>query len=349
MLTLVVTSLEDRPLDFPMHADFDAHGGTIGRLGTNTLVLPDLEGRVAPLQARIQWSARGSYVIRNCGPSPLQLNGALVARDDEAALAQGDEIRIGAYEMRVTRADSEHVANESGAATSAPLSAVSPREAASPRADAHASEEGVTHDPLTRAFLDGLEMPDLVLPGGLDPALMERIGALLRQVTEGTIDLLRVRSEAKSSVHAGATMIDSRAINPFKAAWDADVALRQLLAPRRSDILGPLAAMTDAYHDLRVHDRGLVAGIHAALAGLLERFKPGELEKRLAAAGTLEHLLPGGGKARRWDLLVELYGELSAEAQQDFWSVFEKEFLEAYAAGRRSSGDTGVDHRDTPH
>ncbi len=347
MLTLVVTRLEDRPLESPMRAEFGALGGTIGRMGTNTLILPDLEGRVAPLQARIKASPEG-YAIRNCSASPLQVNGVPIANHSEAMLAEGDEIVIGAYTVRVVRADAEdsaHGADGSTVPTAQPSS--SSLEGAAGGVDSDAGGMPDSHEELERAFLEGLGMPDLALPGGLNAEFMERLGALMRQVTEGTIDLLRIRSETKSSVHAGVTMIDSRAVNPFKAAWDADVALQQLLAPQRSDILGPLEAMADAYHDLHIHDRGLVAGIHAALAGLLERFKPAELEKRLAVGRGLEQLLPAAGKSRRWDLLVELYGELSVEAQQDFWAVFEKEFLEAYAAGRRSRNASGTDRNIT--
>ena len=160
-------------------------------------------------------------------------------------------------------------------------------------------------------------------------------------MTQGTIDLLRIRAEAKSRVHADLTMIGSREINPLKAAWDAEVALQHLLAPQRSDMLDPIRAMADACDDLRLHDRGLVAGIHAALQGLLARFNPAQLEKLLAAQSRLDSLLPGSAKARRWDLLVEMYGDISVEAEQDFWSIFEKEFLQAYEEGRQAVPTTG--------
>ncbi len=187
---------------------------------------------------------------------------------------------------------------------------------------------------LQRAFLEGLRLPNLDLPGGLNPEFMKALGELLEQVTQGTIDLLRIRAEAKSRVHANLTMIGSREINPLKAAWDAETALQHLLAPQRVDMLDPLQAMTDACNDLRSHDQGLVAGIQAALEGLLARFDPAELEKRLAGNSRFDSMLPGGAKAKRWDMLVELYGDISVEAEQDFWSLFDKEFLKAYERGR---------------
>jgi FHA domain-containing protein len=188
---------------------------------------------------------------------------------------------------------------------------------------------------LEAAFLEGLGFPSLQIAGGLGPEFMDTLGKLLREIASGTIDLLRIRAQAKSSVHADLTMIGAREINPLKAAWDAEVALQHLLAPQRADIMGPVQAMGDAYDDLRLHDRGLAAGIRAALAGLLARFDPAALEQQLAAGGMVDSLLASSRKARRWDALVELYGDLAVEAEQDFWRIFEKEFLQAYRDGQQ--------------
>ena len=191
---------------------------------------------------------------------------------------------------------------------------------------------------LQRALLKGLGVPDIELPRGLNEQLMEDLGRILREMTQGTLDMLRLRSEAKSSLHADMTIIGPREVNPLKAAWDAEVALRHLLAPQRADLMGPVQAFADAYDDLRAHDRGLAAGIDAALSGLLERFRPGAIDARLAGKSALDRLLPGNRKARQWELLQDLYDELSREGQRDFWAVFEREFRRAYAVGQQPEG-----------
>jgi len=197
-------------------------------------------------------------------------------------------------------------------------------------------EEGVDCVTLERAFLRGLGVPDLHLPQGLTTDLMSSVGAILREGTQGTIELLRLRSEAKSSLHADMTMIGSAAVNPLKAAWDADVALEHLLAPQRNDMMQAVRAVLDAYDDLRLHDRGLAAGIHAAVNGLLARFSPQEIEQRAGEATTLDRLVPGSLKARQWEVLLERYEDFSVEAKEDFWRAFELEFRRAYATGQQS-------------
>jgi FHA domain-containing protein len=189
---------------------------------------------------------------------------------------------------------------------------------------------------LQKALLKGLGVPDLELPQGLNPQLMEELGRMLREMTEGTVDMLRLRSQAKSSIHAEMTIIGPRAVNPLKAAWDVDVALRHLLAPQRADLMGPVRAVTDAYDDLRAHDRGLAAGIEAALQSLLKRFSPEQFDQRLAG-GALDRFLPANRKARQWELLLEIYEDIAKDAQEDFWSVFEREFRRAYSTGQGAS------------
>lgn len=161
---------------------------------------------------------------------------------------------------------------------------------------------------------------------------MEEIGRLLREMTACTVDMLRLRSQAKSSIHAEMTIIGPRAVNPLKAAWDVDVALRHLLAPERADLMAPVRAVTDAYDDLRAHDRGLAAGIQAALQTLLARFRPDAFDERLGS-GALDRFLPANRKAKQWELLLETYEDTARDAQGDFWAVFEREFRRAYATG----------------
>jgi FHA domain-containing protein len=352
-MLIVVTSLDGQPLATELRGKFGVLGGTIGAIEGNTIVLPDPQGRIGELEANIVRSPRG-FLIRNFGDNPLYVNGTAVENSAEAPIAPGDEVAIGPFALRVAPDEQPAAAPAASpqpqpapaptpppaaAATvpaAAPASAAMAGDTAPATAAPPAALDAAAAAELQRAFLEGLRLPNLDVPGGLNPEFMKALGELLREVTQGTIDLLRIRAEAKSRVHANLTMIGSREINPLKAAWDAETALQHLLAPQRADMLDPLQAMTDACNDLRLHDQGLVAGIQAALEGLLARFDPAELEKRLAGNSRFDSMLPGGAKAKRWDMLVELYGDISVEAEQDFWSLFDKEFLKAYEQGRES-------------
>ena len=185
-------------------------------------------------------------------------------------------------------------------------------------------------DDLLRAFLAGAGVPDLDLPEAMSPQLMNRIGQLLRTSTQGTLDLLLARALIKREVRAEVTMIVARENNPLKFSPNVDVALSHLLAPRGQGFMTPTAAMKDACDDLRAHQFGFMAGMRAALDGVLRRFDPVQLEQRLTDKSFVDSMLPMNRKAKLWTLFAELYADINKEAQDDFHALFGKEFLRAY-------------------
>lgn len=192
--------------------------------------------------------------------------------------------------------------------------------------------EGASREALLQAFLNGAGVPDLDISGGLTPALMDVFGKLLRESTQGTIDLLLARALTKREVRAEMTVIVARENNPLKFAPNVEAAVSHLLAPQGRGFLPPLRAMKDAYDDLRAHQFALTAGMRAALAAVLTRFDPDKLERRLTQKGVIDTLVPSKRRAKLWDLFEELYGDISREAEDDFHSLFGKEFLRAYEA-----------------
>lgn len=200
-----------------------------------------------------------------------------------------------------------------------------------PRAATPVPAAKVGGEDLLRAFLQGAGVPQLKLAGGLTPQTMHMLGALLREATQGTLNLLLARAVVKREVRADRTLIAPRENNPLKLSPNVEVALAHLLTPQNG-FMAPLAAMKDAQRDLCAHQFGVVAGMRAALAGVLQRFDPKRLARRLSGKHMVETLLPGKRKTRLWDLFEQLYGDVSREAEEDFHTLFGKEFLRAYAA-----------------
>ncbi|MDQ0074383.1 FHA domain-containing protein [Variovorax boronicumulans] len=195
---------------------------------------------------------------------------------------------------------------------------------AAPRAERTASD-----DELLAAFLRGLasthQPPEMLTPG-----LMERIGSMLRSATEGTLQLLLTRQEFKREVRAEVTMIAAQANNPLKFSPTVEVALAHLLGPGVRGFMPPEAAMRDAFNDLRAHQFGVMVGMRAALAHVITRFEPEELEKKISAKSALDAIFAANRKAKLWDQFVALYGGIASEAEDDFHHLFGKAFLEAY-------------------
>jgi FHA domain-containing protein len=211
----------------------------------------------------------------------------------------------------------------------APRPQPQPSAATAAKTAAPAVQRTASDDELLAAFLRGLgsthQTPEMLTPG-----LMERIGTILRGATEGTLQLLLTRQEFKREVRAEVTMIASQANNPLKFSPTVEVALAHLLGPGVRGFMQPEAAMRDAYNDLRAHQFGVMVGMRAALAHVIARFEPEELEKKITSKSALDALFSANRKAKLWDQFVALYGGIASEAEDDFHNLFGKAFLEAY-------------------
>lgn len=110
MIALKVVSINGRAPASPLSANFDETGGSVGRSTRSTLVLLDPRRRISRLHAAILFRGR-KYAIKNMSAAaPIYLNERPLACGNQASIADGDEIRIGAYKMVVTESRREPLA-----------------------------------------------------------------------------------------------------------------------------------------------------------------------------------------------------------------------------------------------
>lgn len=186
-------------------------------------------------------------------------------------------------------------------------------------------------DELLAALADGLGLPATDLRG-MDAEQLRRVGALLRESTRGAVELLVARAAIKREMRADVTLMAARENNPLKFSPNVEVALKHLLGAPTPGFMGPTDAMRDAFDDLRAHQLGVMAGMRAALEGVLQRFDPAVLEAKISKRSGLGALLPSSRKAQLWEQFQQLYVQLSAEAADDFKELFGKAFRKAYEA-----------------
>jgi FHA domain-containing protein len=186
-----------------------------------------------------------------------------------------------------------------------------------------------TPEELWAAFQEGAGV-GFVPPQGLNPDLMRIIGTLLRHTIEGTRRLVAARAATKQELRADVTIVQPRNNNPLKFAPDAQGALEQLLQPPLRGFLPGPEAVEDVMDDLLGHAIGTLAGMRAALDGVLARFAPDQLEAKLVGHSVLDTLLPMNRRAKLWELYLQHFEAVRNEAQDDFRSLFGKAFLQAY-------------------
>lgn len=253
-----------------------------------------------------------------------------------AVLSWGDQGGGGAERTIIRPASKPPAASAApSAAAFAPPPAASAAPAytppAAPRPSTSATPSSADVQALLAAFREGLAVPSIQIDA-LTPEMMKLIGQLLHESAKGTVDLLVARAALKREIRAEVTMIVARENNPLKFSPSVEVALNHLLNPPSRGFMKAAPAMRDAYDDLRAHQFGFVAGMKAALEGVLKRFDPAILEGKLTQKSVINSLLPATRKAKLWEVFQELYGQISEEAAEDFHDLFGREFLRAYEA-----------------
>jgi type VI secretion system FHA domain protein len=186
---------------------------------------------------------------------------------------------------------------------------------------------------LLAAFLEGAGVPGLTLGPDTERAMRDA-GEVFRALVDGIRQVLISRASIKNELRVEQTMLRARDNNALKFSVTTEDAVSALLQPSRPGYKPPMEATTEAFDDVRSHEMAVMAGVQTALMGLLKRFEPGALEKRLEP-GMLGNILPAARKARMWELFCATYNAIAAEAQEDFQSVFGREFARAYDAQMR--------------
>jgi type VI secretion system FHA domain protein len=159
---------------------------------------------------------------------------------------------------------------------------------------------------------------------------MVTFGRIVREMTDGLIKVLSARSQFKHELRLEMTTVRPVENNPLKFSVDVDEALHHLLLPRAKGYLPPLEAVHEAFDDIQAHEMAIMAGLHAALAAMLGRFDPKQLEDNFKQRSVLDNLLPIARKAKYWDIFTEIYQDIAKDAAEGFLQLFSDEFTRAY-------------------
>lgn len=222
-----------------------------------------------------------------------------------------------------------------------PAPAAAPDEAPLARKAPHRSADGPDGPPelreLAAAFARGAGL--VTDPAPPTPEWMEHLGALLRATAEGTLALLQSRAVAKRHMRAEGTHIAPRQNNPLKFSPDATEALTRMLQRDASPgFLDPVAALHDAHRDLLVHQVAMVAGMRAAVFELFSRLGPEAVEQAEGSAHGISRL-PLLRAAALWQRHRMQHAQLLEHLDDDFETIFGREFLRAYEAQSRVDAD----------
>lgn len=207
---------------------------------------------------------------------------------------------------------------------------VSVAPASIPSPTLHQSADNTNSNAL-QAFLGGLGLSELNIPESDVPAFMHNVGLMLRQTIQGSMSMLRARSNIKSGFRMSMTTIQAVENNPLKFCITVDEAIKNMFASSpNSSYLHPVQALQEGFGDIENHQLAVMAGMQAALKALIERFDPENLEPMFKQKGIGGKLLSGNKKASYWDAYANHFMEIAKYVEDDFQTVFGDEFSKAY-------------------
>lgn len=186
-------------------------------------------------------------------------------------------------------------------------------------------------DRLLAALMEGMGLEQGPGKPPLTEDQLRVTGRMLSLFSQGTVALLSSRSILKRGVKAEMTMILNEANNPFKILPSGKTVLMQIYQSQMPGFMPPEQAVRDALVDLQAHQLGMIAGIRAIIAAMLQSFNPQRLEENARREGVVPKFgLPGSKKAAMWEAFLRHYQNTSGEIEDDFHTLFGDAFLQAY-------------------
>jgi type VI secretion system FHA domain protein len=162
------------------------------------------------------------------------------------------------------------------------------------------------------------------------PEVAAQLGAIVRVVIQGMIEVLRARAEVKGNFRMPVTSVRVVENNPLKFSLNADDALHNLFVKRNPGYLGPLDAFREGFEDIAFHELAMLAGIRAAYQSMVGKFNPAQLEETYTSNLRRTSVLPMGGRTKLWDMYCAQFGNIEKDSEASFQLLFGEEFAKAY-------------------
>lgn len=210
-----------------------------------------------------------------------------------------------------------------------PVAAEEPQQVSHPhQPEAASTTPAGNHSTAMQAFLEGAGVAGLQLSQEEEAEFFRSMGELFRINTSGLLDVLRARTDIKSTFRISMTMIQPTENNPLKFSLNTDDALHKILQNPGNACLPAEQAFSEAFDDIKAHELAVMAGMQAALTNVLTRFQPDQLEsffENRGGKGLLQQK-----KSWYWDQYKTQHKEILSTAEDQFHELFGDTFTVAY-------------------
>jgi type VI secretion system FHA domain protein len=159
--------------------------------------------------------------------------------------------------------------------------------------------------------------------------ISERVGLLMREVTEGMMQVLRSRTSIKNEFRMNVTTIQPVENNPLKFSVGVDEALENMFLKKTNAYKKPVEAFKEGFQEIGEHQVAMIAGIRHGFEAMMQRFNPEALETQFNKQGK-GTVIPGMQRAKYWSSYCENYESFTGNMDSSFQHLFGSEFVSAY-------------------
>ena len=223
-----------------------------------------------------------------------------------------------------------------------PLSSEIPAAVSNPLLSKTTRKESREQAKLLAAFATGLGLKKESLEGKVKPEeVMRKAGELLREFTNGAIELLDDRTALQGLFRLDQTAIIPQHKNPLKISDDVDDIMERLLTGQDKDQVDATSAVREVTDDLKSHSGAILAAMQSAFNDHMDNFDPNELEKYFDHSLNRGAILASINKFKYWPLYRDFFLIISRHNNGQFPQTFSDNFVRAYEqyiAGKRPVG-----------
>jgi len=159
--------------------------------------------------------------------------------------------------------------------------------------------------------------------------ISEKVGLLMREITEGMMQVLRSRTSIKNEFRMNVTTIQPIENNPLKFSVGIDEAMENMFIKKTNAYKKPSDAFREGFQEIGEHQVAMIAGIRHGFEKMMDRFNPDNLENQFNKQGK-GTVIPGMQKAKYWTNYKDHYESYSDNMESSFQHLFGSDFVTAY-------------------
>lgn len=308
---------------------------TMGRDRSSDWMIADPDNQISRVHCSVQsWNNRLVLTDSSSNGVFLKDGEKRISKNSPHSLEPGQRFYMGNYFIEIALPPDEMVTDKTtiGETGNEPV----------PTAIAGASEpdesgvlQKVPDGSLLAAFCRGAGIDASALVEEDSIAIIERAGAIYREVLSGMTQLIHERAKSREIHSMDRTTIGSAENNPFKWAPGQNLSV-DLLKENRSGFLQADKAIQACFRDIDAHMRATELAVDGAVRGILTALSPEMIGKDIESGFNFK-----SQKTKCWDHYVHVHGTLADDADHRR-SAYDSGFRQSYNQALINNNDRTV-------